>query len=317
MIGVHGLLPAAGGVQLTRLPDLGSPLGSQVRVRMVRAPVNPADLLALEGRYAFALDPRLPLGAEGVGEVEAVGPLVRDLEPGMRVLPLERGNWCTHRMVERAALVVVPPDMDPAFAAMMRINPATAMLLLDAAALEPGGVLLQNAAGSAVAGWVRLFAARRGIEVVDIIRRAAPAQADAIVDGPDLLSAVRAKIGARPIHAALDCVAGEATARLAECLAPEGRLIVFGHLSGSPVTIASQLLTGGRLILQGFSLRPAEAALGEAGVQALFERIWPLARAEPPALPVRAVLPLGQADRALALAREGAGGRVQFDLTRL
>jgi len=301
---------------LAQLPDPGLPLGSDVRLRMVRAPVNPADLLALDGRYAFSLDQQAPLGAEGVGEVEAVGPQVRDLEPGMLVLPLTRGNWCSHRLVDRAALIKVPPGIDPARAAMMRINPATAMLLLDAARVTSGGVLAQNGAGSAVAAWVRLFAARRGVEVVDIVRRPVPALPGALLDGPDLAACMKDRIGGAPLHAALDCVAGDATARLAACLAPEGKLIVFGHLSGAPITIASQLLTGGGIALRGFSLRPAEGRLGADGVQALFDRIWRIAGEEHPALPVGPVLPLEEADRAIELARRGGSGRVQFDLAQ-
>lgn len=315
MGGVRGLLPAAGGVRLAALPDPGVPIGAQVRVRMLRAPVNPADLLSLEGRYAFPVDACAPLGAEGVGAVEAVGPRVRDLKPGALVLPLDRGNWCTHRLVERSALIAVPPGMEPATAAMMRINPATAQLLLDASGAGRGEVLLQNAAGSAVARWVRLLAERRGVELIDIVRRPDPALPQALVDGPELPSAVAALAGDRPVRAALDCVAGGATARLAACLAAEGRVIVFGHLSGEPIAIASQALTGRQITLRGFSLRPAEAALGQEGVRRLFDGIWRLAEGGLPPLPVGPVLPMTEAAHALALARQGAGGRVQFDLS--
>src|SRR5258706_3236908 len=45
----------------------------QVRVRMLAAPINPSDLLTIEGRYGRL--PELPAtpGYEGVGVVEATG----------------------------------------------------------------------------------------------------------------------------------------------------------------------------------------------------------------------------------------------------
>jgi len=120
------------------------------------------------------------------------------------------------------------------------------------------------------------------------------------------------------VRAALDCVAGTASGRMAQCLSPGGRLIVFGHLSGEPLTVRSQLLTGGGLSIAGFSLRPAEQALGGAGVRTLFADLLAMLRDRPVVQPIRAIVPLSRAGEAIALAREGRGGgvgRVLFDLS--
>ena len=113
-------------------------------------------------------------------------------------------------------------------------------------------------------------------------------------------------------------VAGTASGRMAQCLSPGGRLIVFGHLSGEPLTVRSQLLTGGGLSIAGFSLRPAEQALGGAGVRTLFADLLAMLRDRPVVQPIRAIVPLSRAGEAIALAREGRGGgvgRVLFDLS--
>lgn len=282
---------------------------------MLRAPINPADLQALHGRYAFSLGTHETVGAEGLGVVEAVGPEVERVAVGDCVLPLSRGNWCRHRLVAEADLVVVPKGVAPEQAAMLRINPLTALLLLDAAGARPGDTILQNAAGSAVASWVRFLAARRGIAVIDVVRRPAPDLPLAIVDGPDLESRVVATNFGKPIQFALDCVAGEATGRLAACLAPGGRLVVFGHLSGSPISIRSQVMTGRGLSIVGFSLRPAEAALGPSAVMRAFDEIFALLGSGAPQIPVRNTYPLAQIRTALAAAEEGGSGRVMLDLT--
>jgi len=314
----RAVLPGEGGaVTLADLPLPAVCAPGEVRVAMLRAPINPADLLIIDGRYSIDVDRSQPIGAEGVGVVEAVGEGVDDLSPGDRVLPLTRGNWSRYRVMPRRHVIALPADLDlpDEQAAMLRINPLTARLLLDAAGVSAGDAVVQNGAGSAVAWWVRLIAAYRGVAVTDVVRRALPDHPHALIDGPDLAERVKAATD-RPVRAALDCVAGSATERMATCLAPGGRLLLFGHLSGEPVTIRSQLLTGGGLSITGFSLRPVEAALGRAGIDALFTDLFTLLRRAPPALPVRAVVPLSRAGEAVALAREGSGGRVLIDLTQ-
>lgn len=311
----EALLPGgAGQTRLIRLPLPGAPTGEDMLVRMLYAPVNPADLLTIDGRYAFSLSADTPIGAEGIGIVEAVGEAVSDLAPGAMVLPLSRGNWCRYRSVARSDVIVVPPDSDRTQAAMWRINPPTARLLMTAANVGAGDVIVQNAAASAVATWVRLIAARMNVTVIDIVRRADASLPEAVIDGPDLAERVAAAAGGRPVRAVLDCVAGEASGRLAQCLVPGGGLIVFGHLSGEPVSVPSQLLTGSALTIRGFSLRPAEAALGQAARIDMFADLLAAADDGRLHLPVRAIVPLSSIDAALELARTAGRGRVLIDL---
>lgn len=300
-----------------RLVDLPCParLGPRaLRLRMLRSPINPADLLAVDGRYAFPASADAPLGAEGVGIVEAAGSAVEAIEVGDTVLPLTRGNWSRRRIVEEGEAVVLPAGIDLDQAAMLRVNPLTARLLVEVAGLKAGDTLVQNAAGSAVARWVRHFAARKGIAVVDVVARANPDLPLSLVDGPDLAQEVIASNFGRPGEAALDCVAGEATGRLAACLAPGGRLVVFGHLSGAPVSVPSQLMTGRGLSVMGFSLRPHEAKLGREAVRQLFADLLSEATNGLPQVPVRGVFALSRIEEALVAARASGPGRVLLDL---
>ena len=132
-------------------------------MRMLAAPVNPADLNQVEGRYPTL--PPLPAvgGGEGVGPVEAVGEGVRGLDTGVRdaaarvasrraltrrlasqdwVLPPAGGGWGTWRAAGVAAastLRRVPNDLPLALAATLAVNPHTALRLLDDfAPLRPG-----------------------------------------------------------------------------------------------------------------------------------------------------------------------------------
>lgn len=255
------------GICLTGVDLPDRPGAGEVRVRMLFAPVNPADLLSIDGRYSFPTPPGTVLGAEGAGTVEAVGAGVTDLSVGDLVLLLDRGNWCTHRQVRADRAVKAPPGMDPRRAAVLRINPPTAWLLLHASGAAAGDRIVQNAARSAVGAWVRAFAERRGIGVANLARGGGTTN-----DGAALAADIDALDGG--FAAALDCVAGPDTGKLAARLDEGGRLIVFGHLSGEPATVPSTLLTARDLTVRGLSLRREESKLSAQESAALWADVW-------------------------------------------
>ena len=66
-------------------------------MKWLLSPVNPADINTIQGKYPSK--PPLPAvpGNEGVGEVIALGPNVKNLNVGDRVVPnaLNIGTWRT------------------------------------------------------------------------------------------------------------------------------------------------------------------------------------------------------------------------------
>jgi len=302
-----------GALSLEESADPAAPAGDEVIVAMRRMPINPADLLLIEGSYGFFPGYPQVIGAEGVGEVVAVGNAVSNLSVGDRVLPLSRGNWATHRRLKRGDLVRLSPSLSLDAAAVLRINPATAWRMLDIAPAEQGDWIIQNGAGSMVARWIRRLALDRRRPVIDVLRRpGSPTGSDHIViDVGQLAQAARNIVGEGRVSLALDCVAGEASGRLAETLAPGGTMLLFGHLSGRPCTIPSALLTGRQLCVRGFSLRPDEEGSSNSELQALFDKLAVIA-GEPEMAPVVAAhYPLSALDEALRHAKSpDPGGRV-------
>src|SRR3954470_2625280 len=73
---------------------LPAPAANEAVVKMSAAPINPADLNAIEGKYPIkAALPATP-GMEGAGIVIEVGSAVRDLAMGSQViLPHNFGTW--------------------------------------------------------------------------------------------------------------------------------------------------------------------------------------------------------------------------------
>ena len=145
----HGEPAKVARCETLELPDPGE---GEAQVRMEFAPINPADLNVLEGKYPVR--PALPgtPGVEGVAVVEALGPRTTEPKPGTRVLlPHRFGSWRERGNVLAASLIPVPADIPVQEAAMLRINPATALLMLrEFVDLAPRAWVAQNAANSAV-----------------------------------------------------------------------------------------------------------------------------------------------------------------------
>lgn len=228
-----------------------TPAADDVLVKMRAAPINPADLNQIEGKYPvrFAL-PATP-GFEGAGVVVELGTGVKGLTKGCLVLlPHNVGTWRDAVAVKAEDLVVVPEGIDTAQAAMLKINPLTAWRLLhDYVELQKGDWLIQNAANSAAGRDVIQIARELGYKTVNAVRRAelidelrAEGGDVVLVDGEKLRDEVKSATGGASIRLALNSVGGDSALRLANCLAPGGTLVSFGAMSLQPLKIPTGLL---------------------------------------------------------------------------
>src|SRR6201990_609439 len=153
-------------------PAVGDPAPREVVFDVLAFPINPADISFCRGSYR--LRPSLPAtpGAEGLGRLSAVGADVTHVKPGDLVINMQRENWAQRRRVNAEDAVPITPGLDLAQAAMLRINPPTALLLLeDHVALKPGDWAIQTVANSAVGRHVIVLANARGVRTVNVVRR--------------------------------------------------------------------------------------------------------------------------------------------------
>lgn len=242
---------------------LPPPEAGQVLVEVMAAPINPSDVLTLTGQYGSL--PPLPAvgGNEGVGRVAEVGPGVTGLKPGQSVLlPVGSGTWTTHMLADAQALVALPDAADFQQLSMLSINPPTAALLLsDFVELQPGEWVVQNAANSAVGGYLVQLAKARGVRTVNVVRREGartPVEAlggdVVLLDGEDLAARVREATGGARIALAIDAVGGMATEHLAQVLAPGGTVVNYGAMGGSACALSPASLIFRDIRLRGFWL---------------------------------------------------------------
>src|SRR5262245_41594300 len=239
------------------LPDVGAPAPGEVVFDVLLFPINPADVSFCKGLYR--LRPALPAtpGAECIGRVTAVGLGVSHVKPGDLVINLQRENWTQRRRVGADDVIAVPAGLDLRQAAMLRINPPTALLLLtDIVDLGQGEWVIQNVANSAVGRLLIRLARARGLRTLNVVRRSSLfAELEAlgadvcVVDGPDLPEAAKAAAGGAPIRLGIDAVSGHATARISASLGDGGVVCNYGSMSGEDPGMARAALTsGGRAV---------------------------------------------------------------------
>ena len=121
--------------------------------------------------------------------------------------------------------------------------------------------MIQNAANSGVGDYLVQLARLRGLKTVNVVRRESAVAAVkaaggdvVLVDGPDLDRRVAEATGQASIRLAIDAVGGQATNRLAGCLAEGGTLVNYGLMSGEDCVVSPRSFIFRDVTLRGFWL---------------------------------------------------------------
>lgn len=304
---------------VVEVEDPGAPAAGEVLVEVEAFPVNPVDLLTIAGTYATR--PELPAipGSEGLGRVVATGAGVSHVKQGDRVLLMGRENWMQRKRVKAGEVIPVAVDADPLQLAMLKINPATAYLMLKRyRELGAGDWLIQNAANSGVGANLIGLAKAERVRTVNVVRRddlVSPLKsmgADVVVvDGPDLAASVSEATKGAAIPLGIDAVAGGATGRLAECLAEGGVVVNYGLLSGKPCAIDPHQVVFRQISLTGFWLVKYLSAMSKDERAALYADLGARVASKALEVKIAAVYGIDDIKKALEHAgREARGGKV-------
>ena len=258
-----------------------APQAEEVTYEITACPINPADLLFVEGGYGELPKPPCFMGAESVGRVTALGNNVKDLKIGDTVMHMGKGNWMQGKTVHRDALIKMPEDIDHLQLAMLKVNPPTAWLMLTRYVdLQPGEWLIQNAANSAVGHFIIRFAKELGYKTLNIVRREDVREslmalgADAVlVDSPNLAQDIAELTGGAKIRLAIDAVAGEGVQSLADALTMGGTIVNYGLLSGKPCQLGPKELVFKDISLKGFWLLLHLQKMSPQDVQSLYTEL--------------------------------------------
>jgi NADPH:quinone reductase-like Zn-dependent oxidoreductase len=237
---------------------------------------------------------------------------VTEIKQGDLVINMQRENWAQQRRVKAEDAIPIPPGLDLAQAAMLRINPPTALLLLeDHVRLAPGDWVVQNVANSAVGRHVIVLAKARGVRTVNVVRRDDVAGelrdlgADVVLkDGPDLVERARAAAGGAPIKLGIDAVSGEACRRIADCVTDGGVVVSYGSMSGEDPAVSRAALSRG-VTLTGFGLSYGLDRRTHAQVRELYADLAAKLRDGMLKAPIDALYPIEEIRAALIRAQQG------------
>ena len=306
-------LPARQALALVQRPS-PEPGPGEVRLRLLARPINPADLLLLDGRHLAR--PALPaaIGIEGAAVVDAQGPGAT-LSVGTLVAVPAGGTWREQLVCAETQLLPLPPDVPVEQAAMLAVNPFTALGLLRG--LAPGSVVGLNAASSSLGRLLLVLGRRLGLRLVALVRSLHMQQelldlgAEAVLkDGEDLAAQWRL-LGLPPLQRALDAVAGDASARLFAQVAEGGELVVYGLLASERVQLPAAELVFRDVRVRGFSRLRVLQALPAAERLAMTEELVALLRDGVMTSTVAARYPLAAVVEAIeAHQRPGRRGKI-------
>jgi mitochondrial enoyl-[acyl-carrier protein] reductase / trans-2-enoyl-CoA reductase len=299
------------------------PGNGDLLLQMLAAPVNPADLNVIEGKYGEL--PKLPavIGNEGVGRVVAVGPKAARFSVDDLVLPMRRGTWSQFMLADAASALRLPREMNAFQAAMLTVNPPSAWGMLERfVRLEKGEWIVQNAANSAVGRCVIQIARSREWRTLNVVRRSELIDdlkslgADAVVlEGSDLGEVSAELCGAARPRLGLNAVGGASALNVANALADSGTLVTYGAMGRKPLKIPNGLLIFRNLEFKGFWASRWLRTLAAVEAREMWDSLAALSMEGKLRIPIHRVFPLSELLAAVDEARsESRNGKVLLDL---
>lgn len=309
------LAPYAAGGQEAALKE------GMLRVRMLAAPINPADINYIQGCYGEK--PALPgarAGLEGCGVV--VESRAAGVAPGEQVILLSgAGSWAEYLVAPADCFLRLERPLAPLQAAMLKVNPLTAYLVLtEFTSLQPGDWVVQNAANSGVGQCLIQLARLMGVRTVNFVRKAAEREdflkglgADVVVDeaDPDAVALALDKTGGARPRLASNCVGGDSALRLMDMLATGGTMATFGSMSRQSIKVPNKWLIFKDISLRGLWCARWLQSAPRATVEAAYARLARYVAAGTLRQQVEAVYSLEDMRRAVLHAQqEGRKGKI-------
>ncbi len=234
---------AHGGPEVMQLETIELPAlqPGEVLLRHLAIGVNFIDTYHRSGLYPLALP--AGLGLEACGEVEAIGPGVREFRPGDRVAYAggATGAYAGKRIMPADRLVPVPIGIADELAAATLLRGMTAQYLLKRTfAVQRGQTILFHAAAGGVGQIACQWARALGAHVIGTVGSddkmpLARLYCDHVINyrEEDWVAAVREITGGRGVPVVYDGVGADTFAGSLDCLAPRGMLVSFGNASGA------------------------------------------------------------------------------------
>jgi len=250
-------------LELTEI-QIPTPNSHHVLIRVHAASVNFADINARKGMYHLGKKPPFIPGIDCAGVVAAVGANVTNIDVNQKVVAFPAtGSYAEFALAEENLVFPIPETLPYDLAASFPIVGGTSYhMLKEVAGLKQNETALIHTAGGGV-GSTALNIAKylRASMVIGATHSSWKEShikkigADAVVNlnSADLVDNINSLTGSKGVDVILNPIGGRTIEKDLECLAPFGRLVLFGNLAAANYSpTISSLFTLNQSIL-GFS----------------------------------------------------------------
>jgi NADPH:quinone reductase-like Zn-dependent oxidoreductase len=230
--------------------DIPAPGAGEVKLRVEAIGLNRSEAMFRKGAYPQKPKLPTPIGYEGVGIVQALGPGVTGFKVGDRVCVVpsyrlgEYGMYAEETVIPARHLLHAPPGLSSIEAASIWMQYFTAMAIIEIGKATVGDFVIIRAASSSVglaaiqlanwAGAVPIAATRRSEKAAAL--KAHGAKHVIATEEQDLVAEVARITNGKGARLVFDPVGGPDVEKLATAMADEGILFIYGSLSMQPTT---------------------------------------------------------------------------------
>lgn len=254
-----------GGPETLQLQEVPIPQvkPGHLLVRVKAIGVNYIDTMRRRGMVPIQQEQPFIPGIEVAGVIEAIGDEVTGWQVGQRVMARASGAYAEYALVPAHAAMPIPENLSDVEGAAVPVNWLTAYFALTTMGkLQLGETVLIHAAaggvGTAAVQIAKLlggvvFATAGSNEKLKLVQQLG-AQVLINYEQEDFEVVVRERTNGRGVNLVLECVGGEVFTKSIRCLAPMGRLVVYGHASGKEGTVSSSELLRRTVTVSGLYL---------------------------------------------------------------
>lgn len=222
-----------------------TPKEGEVLVKVAAAGINYADLSQRQGAYLTRTITPSTIGFEFAGTIAALGPGITTPAVGTRVVAFGEGGYAEYAIAPVKSVIPIPDNLDFAHAAAFPVQGLTAyQLLRESAHLEKGESVLVHAAaggvGTLAVQLAKLMGAGTVIGTASNKHKLALARrlgADVTINYTEdnWAEQVKNATGGKGADIILEMVGGTIAEQSLQCLAPYGRMVIYGAASGEVV----------------------------------------------------------------------------------
>ena len=243
-----------GGTEVLKLEEVATPVPQQgeVLIQVAVAGVNYADVGQRQGNYPNLAELPLTLGSEVAGTVVKCGPGVDTSLDGRRVVSLVNAGYAEFALAKAEEVIPILDGVSFAQATVIPVQGQTAYLLLDKATRQQQDerVLVHAAAGGVGSLAVQLAKSMGASMVIGTTTsqsklgfiRDLGADVAVTTKEASWIGQVMQATRGQGVDIILDPIGGEFGQQNIACLAPFGRIVVYGSLSGGVTPFVTQML---------------------------------------------------------------------------